>query len=222
MLNDADRSVLTGLGRERRYRAGAVLFREGDAPGAVHLLLEGRVKVHTVAPTGRELLLAFKEPGELLGELAAIDDLPRSATASAVDDVRTSVVTAGRFREVAEARPGVAFQLLHGLSGELRAAGNDQLVRTDGTVTERVAARLLTLARRFDEHDGPSVVVPLRLSHDDLAAWTSTTRESVTRAMAQLRRSGAVVTRPGRVTVVDVEQLAAHTAGASAPAGRTV
>lgn len=215
MLNDADRSALADLGQERRYRAGDVLFHEGDPPGAVHLLLEGRVKVHTAAPTGRELLLAFKESGELLGELAAIDGLPRSATASAMDDVRTVAVTAGRFRELAERRPTVAFQLLRGLSGELRTAGGDQLVRTDGTVTERVAARLLTLARRFGEHGGPSVVVPLRLSHDDLAAWTSTTRESVSRSMAQLRRSGAVVTRPGRVTVVDIEQLEAHTAGAS-------
>jgi CRP/FNR family transcriptional regulator, cyclic AMP receptor protein len=77
-------------------------------------------------------------------------------------------------------------------------------------VAERVAARLLALAQHVIEHDGPAVVVPLRICHDDLASWTGASREAVSRAIADLRREGAITTRPGRITVVDLELLRPH------------
>lgn len=207
MLTDADRDQLQSFGRRATYRRGSVLFREGDAPGPVFLLLDGRVKIHVCTPTGREVLLGIKERGELLGELAAFDRLPRSATATVTADLTCTVVPAAGFCEFVDARPAVAMHLLRSLSGQLRAATSDQVVRSEGTVGERVATRLLSLALRFDEHSGSSVSIPLSIGHDDLAAWTSASREAVSRSMAELRRAGVVTTTPGRITVTDLDGL---------------
>jgi CRP/FNR family transcriptional regulator, cyclic AMP receptor protein len=97
VLTDDDRAGLEEAGRTARWRAGTVLFREGEEPGAVFLVLEGRVKVHVATAKGHEVLLAVKEPGELLGELAAIEGVPRSASATVLDDLSAVVVPAHRF-----------------------------------------------------------------------------------------------------------------------------
>src|SRR3712207_9372259 len=87
-LPAGDAEALRAVGGERRYRAGAVLFHHGDEPGSVLLLLEGRVKFVLTGPHGKEVILGFSGPGELVGEVSAIDGAPRSASVEAVDAVR--------------------------------------------------------------------------------------------------------------------------------------
>ena len=66
---------LQALGTERRYGAGVAIFHHGDEPGSVLLLVEGRVKVALIGPQGREVILGFVGPGELVGDVAALDGL---------------------------------------------------------------------------------------------------------------------------------------------------
>jgi len=212
MLSAPDIEELASLGRPARHRAGTVLFHEGDPADLVHLLHDGRAKVHVLAPSGREVLLAIKEPGDLLGELACLDDARRSATATALSDLYTTVVPASVFRAFTAAHPEFAMTILRGVSQQLRDTGADHVVRESGPVVARVAARLLALAERCGEHSGASLVVPLRLGHDDLASWTAATRESVSRAMAQLRGAGAITSRRGRIVVIDADLLRDHAA----------
>jgi CRP/FNR family transcriptional regulator, cyclic AMP receptor protein len=213
VLTDDDRLALAAAGRTARWRAGTVLFREADEPGGVFYVLEGRVKIHVTTAKGNEVLLAVKETGDLLGEVAAIDLRPRSASATVLDDLLAVVTPAERFRELARTRPTIGLALYEAVARQLRAATADLVARADGTVAERVAARLLALSQRVLEHDGPAVAVPLRIGHDDLASWTGASREAVSRAIADLRREGAITTRPGRITVVDLDRLRAGAGG---------
>src|SRR5829696_5241788 len=79
-LSDVEAEDLRSVGRARRYRAGVALFHQGDNTGPVVVLLTGRVKVVSLSSTGREVIVAVRGPGDLLGELSAIDDEPRAAT----------------------------------------------------------------------------------------------------------------------------------------------
>src|SRR3954463_6291655 len=92
-----ERAELEALGSVRRYRRGDVLFHQGDDAGAVLVLLEGHVKA-AMLNDGREVILAFPGPGELLGELSAVDGEPRSGTVRAVDDVEALVIPGRAFR----------------------------------------------------------------------------------------------------------------------------
>src|SRR3954464_11694885 len=92
-----ERAELEALGSVRRYRRGDVLFHQGDDAGAVLVLLSGHVKA-AMLNDGREGILAFPGPGELLGELSAVDGMPRSGTVRAVDDVEALVIPGSAFR----------------------------------------------------------------------------------------------------------------------------
>src|SRR5207302_2728916 len=90
-------ALLREEGRPRRFRSGATLFHEGDHSDWIGLVLKGRVKVSCYGADGRERLVAVVGPGELLGELAAIDGEPRSATATALEPIDLAVLTSDEF-----------------------------------------------------------------------------------------------------------------------------
>jgi len=200
---------LAALGTRRRYRRGDTLFREGDASATVMAVLEGRVKISIVTPSGREIVLSTKEPGDLVGELAALDGRRRSATATALCDVAVTRMSTAAFEALLDAEPARARQLLHVLAAQLRAANLQRSERDEGSTVQRVARRLTSLARSFTEHNDPGAPVELQLTQDDLAGWVGATREATNRALAALRTTGCIATRHRRVVVTDPAALAA-------------
>src|SRR5260370_36419434 len=119
-LTAAEREVLTAIGHRCRYRRGATLFTEGDRSTHVVVLLSGRIRVSYMTEGGREIVFATKEAGELLGELSAIDGLPRSATASTLGPAEGLVVEGADFIDFVRAHPGTAVLLLRMVSRRLR------------------------------------------------------------------------------------------------------
>jgi CRP/FNR family transcriptional regulator, cyclic AMP receptor protein len=201
-----ERADLEALGSVRRYRRGDVVFHQGDDAGAVLVLLEGHVKA-VMLNDGREVILAFPGPGELLGELSAVDGRPRSGTVRAVDDVEALVIPGSAFRAVLEHRPRIAFVLLRSVIERLRTADRQRVDYAVNDVCVRVAGRLVELCDRFGSEDGAKVEIGLSLTQDELAAWAGASREAVAKAMALLRTLGWVQTERRRILVLDLDSL---------------
>jgi len=170
-------------------------------------VLGGRVKVSVQTRSGREILLAIKEPGDLVGELSAIDSRPRSATAIALEPVDALVVTAPAFVEFIEGHPRIAVRLLRTLAAQIRDADRRSVDRDTGDITCRVARRLVDLAERLGEYRGSGVEVTLVLGQDDLAAWVGATREATSRALGRLRAEGWLTTARQRIVLTDLPAL---------------
>ena len=119
-LTPAETEALEDMGEPGGYAAGEVIFEEGGTADCVLLVRTGRVRVTAVMADGEELLLAERGPGELLGELAGIDGQPRSASVTALDEVRGLVVPLRAFRGFLMDHPRVALALLEMLSRRLR------------------------------------------------------------------------------------------------------
>lgn len=183
----------------RRWPAGSVLFHEGDRADRVFVLREGRVKLVATEANGTETVLAVRTRGDLVGELAAIDGRPRSATAIALGDVACAVVDAERFRAVLHDEPKAAMALLKLLAERLREAEGRRAEHGALDALQRLARRLLELA-------GDRIVVE-GLSHDDLAALIGASRESVAKALQSLRANGLVRTRRRAIEIVDRDAL---------------
>jgi CRP/FNR family cyclic AMP-dependent transcriptional regulator len=198
---------LRELGAERRYGAGVAIFHHRDEPGSVLILLEGRVKLGIPGPQGRELILGFVGPGELLGDVAALDGAPRSATAEAVDAVRALVVPRAAFERYVSTRPDVALALLRSLAGRLRLADEQRMEFAAYDVVGRVARRLVDLCERHGEEGEHGTVITLPISQDELAAWTASSREAVAQALHLLRRLHWVETQRRRIVVIDLPAL---------------
>ena len=206
-LAPPDQAALITGGTTRRFARGQPLMHQGQLPDAVMLLRDGRVKVYTTTATGREVVLAIRGPGELLGDLAALDARPRSASVVALEDGAAIVLSTEAFRAFLATHPAAAMAMLAMLSGRLRDADGKRIGFASLTTLSRVAERLLELADRFGIEDESCVRIELRLSQEELAGWTGSSLESVGRALATMRQLGWIETRRREIRILDIEAL---------------
>jgi CRP-like cAMP-binding protein len=206
-LRPDEMEALSTGGRKQRFRAGSTLFHEGETSDRLLGVLSGRVKISSFTGDGREILLAVRGPGDLLGELSSIDGEPRSATASALDDVEALVVGASAFKAFLEAHPRVALLMLEMVTRRLRDADRKRIEFTAHDTVGRVARRLVELAERFGESDGAALRIALPLSQQELAGWTGSSREAANKALQSLRARGWIETQRRGIRVLDLEAL---------------
>lgn len=182
-------------------------MHHGQSPDNVMVLRAGQVKVVTATPNGREVVLGIRGPGELVGELSALDARPRSASVVALEDVECLVLSHTAFHAFLSAHPTASMALLSMLARRLRDADAKRAGFAALSTLGRVAERLLELADRFGvEHDG-DVLIELRLSQEELAGWTGASLESVGRALATMRSVGWIETRRREIRIRDLAAL---------------
>ena len=198
---------LEGRGIVRRFRKGHALFHQGTTSDHVVVLRSGRVKISTVTPDGKEVVLAFRGAGDLLGELSALDGEPRSATVQAIEPVEALTVTSADFHAFLAAHPEVAILLLQMLNRRLRDADRKRVEFGAHDTVGRVAARLVELAESYGEETAEGVAIALPLSQEELAGWTGSSREAVSKALQSMRAAGWVRTERRRFTVRDMDAL---------------
>ncbi|MEV7012348.1 Crp/Fnr family transcriptional regulator [Streptosporangium sp. NPDC051022] len=205
LLTDEETAALHAAGRPRRWDRGDTVCSEGDVADWVLLLTSGRVKVSSHTPNGTEVVLAVRGPGALLGEFAALDGLPRSATVTALEPVEGVAIRdfPGYLREHGR----VAVLLIRMLIGKMRDADRKRIEYGAFDTTGRVATRLIELAERYGEPVDDGVMVALPLSQDELAGWTGASREAVSKSLRSLRDRGLIETGRRRVTIHDMEGL---------------
>src|SRR3954463_8972291 len=173
------------LTRERSYPKGSVILFQDDPGDALFVLRAGRVKVVLIGEDAREVILGVLEPGAHFGELALIDDQPRSAHVIAMEDAMLLILRREDFRRRVDANPSVAWALLQELSKRLRRADEKigGLVLLD--VPGRIARLLGDLA---DETGGTNI--EKALTHQTIAQMIGASRETVSRAMKDFQDAG--------------------------------
>jgi CRP/FNR family transcriptional regulator, cyclic AMP receptor protein len=207
-LGPGERSTLTNAGSRGMYPAGAILCSQGDESNHVLVLMSGHVRVTRVASDGRVTAApGVRGPGDVLGELAAVDAQPRSATVSALDTVRTLTIPGARFAHLCQTEPRIAWVLLGVVTDRLRESGRYWAEFGGGHTAQRIAALLLELAVQQGKVSGDAVEITLWTGQHELATAASTSRESVARALRSLREQGLVSTRRNHVTIHDLDGL---------------
>jgi CRP/FNR family transcriptional regulator, cyclic AMP receptor protein len=201
---------LRSVGRRRPYGANVTLFHQGDEAGPVVVLLTGRAKVVSLSSAGREVIVAVRGPGDLVGELSAIDAEPRSATVTTLEPIEALMVPGSAFAAFLERRPRVALVILRMVAGRLRYADLQQADFATHDVVGRVAHRLVELCERFGATSEGRIEIALPLSQEELAAWTGASREAVSKALQVLRSLRLLENGRRHVAVLDLEALRRH------------
>ena len=192
----------------RRFPRGTALFHERQVSDRVMLLTEGRVKIASTSEDGRESVLAFRGPGEVLGELSAIDGQPRSAGVTAVDPVEALVMPTADFRAFLERSPRASLWILTRLIARLREADRKRAEFGASDTIGRVAARLVELAADYGKPQPEGgVLIDLPITQEELASWVGSSREGVNQALHTLRGLNWVSTERRAITVLDMEAL---------------
>jgi CRP-like cAMP-binding protein len=193
-LSGPDREELRRIGLRRFFRAGATILRQDEQSDHVIIVLAGCVKVCYSTGDGYQTVLALRDAGELLGELASMDGGPRSATLTALTEVEALLVTAARFEVFRRGRPAIDRVVQRLISARLRESDRSLGTVGAGSADHRLAQTLLSLGKRYGTPEGGGIRINLPLGQDDLAGLTSTSRRTVGRVLAEWRESGWIST----------------------------
>ena len=186
-LSEAEIGRIAEATRERSYPRNSVILFEDDPGDALYVVVTGLVKVVLIGEDGREVILSVLKEGDFFGEMALIDDEPRSAHVIAMEDANLLVLRREDFHQRVREVPTISVGLLRALSRRLREADEKigGLVLLD--VNGRVAKLLLRLA---DEQDG--VHITRRITHHTIAQMVGSSRETVSRTIRALAARGLI------------------------------
>ena len=207
LLESGAFEALRAAGHVRRYERGEAIMHERQVPDSILVVCSGHVKLTRGGAKGREALLAIVGPGELLGELSAIDREPRSATAIALEEVEAIEVPASSFVGLLEERRDLARHLREVLSSRLR---DSDLMRVEFAGLDsvgRVCARLVELCERFGEPVDGGIRVEMPITQDELADWAVCSPEATGKALRALRELEWIETSRGVITVRAPDEL---------------
>lgn len=206
-LTPADRRALAESATRRAYRRGETLCREGDRSSVVLVLLAGHVRIVHGTPDGREVVVGVRGAGEVIGELAAIDAQPRSATVEALEAVEVLELPGDRFTSLCRTRSRISWALVTVLSTRLRSVGRQWLELGGGAAARRVAAQLMQLAVQHGVARGSDIEIAVPATQAELAMTAAISRESWSRATRDLRRQGVISTGRRQVTIHRMAEL---------------
>jgi CRP-like cAMP-binding protein len=203
-FSDDERAALLALGRTRTYARNDRVFHEGDRNDFVVVVVRGRLKILATTADGRESVLGIRGPGSLVGELAAFDGGPRTASAIALDRLTARIVPGEEFRRFVGERPQAALELIRVLMRRLREGDRRRVEFGAYDATARVARLLCELA---DEAGVDVDAAQVVLAQHEIAGLVGASRASVARALAALRDEHIIMTSRNAVTVLDVHAL---------------
>ncbi|WP_165495342.1 Crp/Fnr family transcriptional regulator [Actinomadura roseirufa] len=198
---------LVSLGKIGAYDPGDVLIRQGETGTEVFLLLAGRVKVSLVDEFGNSILLAVRGPGQVLGDITLIDGERRSATVSAIDVCRVSVVPQGPFT-ARLCELGLKDALVRFAVRRLRESEELRLELATLKAGPRIVRGLLRLGVQAVPGDR---TVDIGLSQAEFGEALGLSRASVADKFAELRAAGLVSTGRERIVITDLPGLRALT-----------
>lgn len=185
------------LGREKSLQAGEVLWIQGDPAGLGAFLLDGILGVEKVTETGDRIVFTELPKGAVLGEMSCLDGRPHSATVKSLSSTRVRLFTSQELRGYLSRHPDQVMALLVKQNERVRALTEKLLSVGTQSVQRRLAYWLCERA------DGV-----VSITHHELAAQLATTRESVSKALGQLRRLNLVSSGRGAIEVLDARSLA--------------
>jgi CRP/FNR family transcriptional regulator len=202
-LHPRELARIAQLSVPRRFDAGQVVFREGDASDTCYIVRAGHARAIREHPDGRSITLATFGPGDFFGELAMFDDERRSATIEAVDALEAVAILGPDMRRLLRDNNEITVKLVTALGRRLRAA-NERLARQSfQTVQSRVATVIAQLVDQAREEGGGERDVLITTTQADVAKLAGSSRESASRFLATLERAGVITQGRGRLTVHD-------------------
>ena len=207
LLAEPDQEALRAVARFRAFAPSAMLCTEGEPASHVFILLSGWVKIITVTREGKEMLVALRGEGDVIGDIAATVTGYRTASIQAIDLVQTLIVGATAFADFLDTHRTAAQAYRWAMAERQRADSEAHRSRVLASSEQRLARLLLDLTKTAVKPGGGATTTPLPLSQEEIASLLGASRSTVTRALHEWRSRGVIRTDQRRITVVDRPRL---------------
>jgi CRP/FNR family cyclic AMP-dependent transcriptional regulator len=205
-LSEADQQNLTSLLRRKQLGRGELLFQQGDEGTALYIIVQGRIKI-SLSRRMDNVTLAILGQGEFLGEMALLDDLPRSADAIALEDSQLYVLNRKDFLSFLINNGHTVYAILNSLSRRLRKTDDQVAEMCFLNLSSRLAKRLVELAETQEPEENTPNTYDLKISQQELGNILGVSRESINKELKILRDKGVVSTSRNSIHILDFESL---------------
>jgi CRP/FNR family transcriptional regulator, cyclic AMP receptor protein len=205
-LTDAELTRVGSYCVTRTYGKGTQILTEEDESTDVLFILEGTARISSTTPSGKEVIFSELGAGDITGEFAAVDGLPRSASVSALTDCLAARMSSANFIKMMNTTPLVATKLVELLVVKIRRLSERVFEVSALSVRERVRRELLRLATEGTRL-GQGVVIRPAPTHYEIAARIGSHREAVTREFNRLEENRIVEIRRRQIRIVNLDLL---------------
>ncbi len=200
-LSQSQRDTVLSHGRRRVLNRGQTLFSQGTTPEGIYLIESGRIRVFYNAPSGREITLAYWNPGNFVGGPDIFGTSPHLWSGVAVINSSVIQLPGKALRDLVMQIPALGIGLIEGLA--FKGKCYSALAQMLGTrsVTERLAHLLLHLVDAYGIKEPGGILIGAAFTHADLAHMVGATRQWVTMSLKRLQAQGVVVCRKSQIIV---------------------
>jgi CRP/FNR family transcriptional regulator, cyclic AMP receptor protein len=207
LLSADERELVLSHGRRRVLNRGQTVFNQGASHDGIYLIETGRIRVFYMAPSGREITLAYWHPGNFVGGPEVFGAGAHQWSGVATSNSCVVHIPGKAMHALVQQIPGLAIGLIEGLT--FKGKCYSALAQMLGTrsVTERLAHLLLHLADTYGVKEADGVLIGAAFTHADLAHMVGATRQWVTISLKRLQDQGVVVTRKSRIVVRKIDVL---------------
>jgi CRP-like cAMP-binding protein len=210
-LTDNELNKLLKLSTEFSYTKGQIIFQKGDAGDSLLAVLEGEVSISANSEDGKEIILNTIPQGEMFGEIACIDSIERSATATALSNCTLLAINRNDFIPFLKTNPDIAIELLKALCLKLRDTSNR--VETVGLlpVHIKLARFLLNASEKSGQETADGLLLNWKKSQQMIGNEIGTSRESVNRLLNQWKKQ-KILSLGGQslsITIINIDALEA-------------
>jgi len=198
--------LLLAKGQFRTFAKGSVVYRRGDPGESVLVAISGRIKLTTTTVQGKELVLYYIGPGDIFGDISALDDKERAVDTVALEESEVFVIYARDLVPALLAHPDAMLEIIRELCAKIRIGASiveDNSLEMRG----RTARGLIRLAARHG-HDSADGLRTLAISQEELGKFLGMSRENVNRQLGQLKVAEVIRTSGSEITIIDEKGLA--------------
>jgi CRP/FNR family transcriptional regulator, cyclic AMP receptor protein len=199
--------ALMERGQLRQYAKRDIIYRRGEPGDSLMVVLRGRIKLSNVNLSGKEIVLHFLVPGNIYGEIAALDGRERVANAVALEESEIFLIYTRDLMPTLKAHPEAMFEIIRALCEKMRA-GAALIEDSTLEMRTRLARGLQRLAQHHGRRGETGTCLQLSLSHTELGNYLGLSRANVSRQLSQLREANVITIEAAQIVILDEDGLA--------------
>ena len=195
-LSESDLADIEKVAVRKTFPKNTILLSEGDSTDALYVICEGKVKVTIDDNEGKEIILSMLGTGEYFGEMALLDDEPRSASVTTKETTQLLIISKNDFMDILSSKQ-FAFNLLKDLTKRLREA--NKKIESLGLLD--VYGRVARILNQYAKSQEGKMVIEEKLTHQEIANMIGSSREMVSLILKELSNGGYITIEKKQITI---------------------
>jgi len=197
-MTQAQLLELAGIMKQIKYKKNTIVINQGDSSRSLFIVVYGRLKAYATDEEGNQTIFSFFNNGNYFGELSLLDEAPRSATVSTLEDCTLLTIDHSMFKDFVDAHPSACWSLFRSLTTNIRIMDETICSLTSNDIHGRLIATIYKLA----EEDINGQLVTPKLTHQDYAEMIGSSREMVSRIFKELKDDNYISVEKKQVSIL--------------------